>query len=111
MPGETAAPGTPTGKTGSPTPQQVGVPFSVTINAVDDEWYPVRGISNTVRITTDDPSWGGSPMVNPDPALVNGRLVVSDLVFWNQGTFTITVTDLSDPSKGSATSSPTPVNP
>src|SRR5262249_22252510 len=31
LPGETAAPGTPSGKTGAPTNQQVGVAFDVTV--------------------------------------------------------------------------------
>lgn len=38
MPGESAAPGTPTGKTGTPANQKAGVPFQVQINAVDDRW-------------------------------------------------------------------------
>ena len=35
LPGETAAPGTPTGKTGSPTAQTAGTGYTVTVNAVD----------------------------------------------------------------------------
>jgi hypothetical protein len=110
MPGETAAPGTPTGKTGTPDPQTVALPFSITVNAVDNDWNRVSGIANTIRITTSDPIWEGGPMVSPNPVLSNGRVVVSDLKFWNQGTFTITVEDVTDPSKGSDTSSPTAAN-
>ncbi|MBI2763979.1 MAG: Ig-like domain-containing protein, partial [Chloroflexi bacterium] len=35
VPGETAAPGTVSGKTGSPSTQTVGVAFNITVNAVD----------------------------------------------------------------------------
>ncbi len=37
-PGETAAPGTATGKTGAPPYYLVGTPFTVTVNAVDAYW-------------------------------------------------------------------------
>src|SRR5437667_10542795 len=37
-PGETAAPGTTTGKTGTPTTQTAGAAFNVTVNAVDANW-------------------------------------------------------------------------
>ena len=33
LPGETAAPGTTSGKTGTPRPETAGIPFSVTVNA------------------------------------------------------------------------------
>src|SRR6185503_18843434 len=35
VPGETAAPGSATGKTGTPTTQSAGAAFNVTVNAVD----------------------------------------------------------------------------
>jgi hypothetical protein len=35
LPGETAAPGTPTGKTGTPVAQTAGTQFTVTVSAVD----------------------------------------------------------------------------
>ena len=38
LPGETAAPGTASGKTGTPTAQTAGTGYSVTVNAVDDNW-------------------------------------------------------------------------
>src|SRR5262249_39348950 len=37
-PGETAAPGTATGKTGTATAQTAGSAFNVTVNAVDANW-------------------------------------------------------------------------
>jgi len=38
LPGETAAPVTPTGKTGTPSAQTSGTAFSVKVNAVDVYW-------------------------------------------------------------------------
>ena len=38
MPGETAAPGTTTGKTGTPNAQTAGASYTVTVNAVDANW-------------------------------------------------------------------------
>jgi hypothetical protein len=37
-PGETAAPGSATGKTGTPVAQTAGTSFNVTVNAVDANW-------------------------------------------------------------------------
>src|SRR6202043_3641235 len=48
MPGETASPGSATGKTGAPTAQTAGTAFSVTVNAVDANWNPV-GSTDTVH--------------------------------------------------------------
>ena len=38
LPGESAAPGTPSGKTGTPSAQTVSNAFQVVVNAVDDDW-------------------------------------------------------------------------
>src|SRR5262249_25760276 len=54
VPGETAAPGTPTGKTGTPNPQAAGTPFNVTVNAVDSNWNLVDTIADTVALTSSD---------------------------------------------------------
>ena len=53
MPGETAAPGTPTGKTGTPTAQTAGTGYTVTVNAVDANWNLVS-TNDTVEITSSD---------------------------------------------------------
>ncbi len=111
MPGETAAPGTPTGKTGTPTPQPINTPFSLIVNAVDDEWYPIKGINDTISLISDDPSWGGMPMLSPDPTLVNGTAIVNDLYMLSEGTWKITVTDVTDPTKTADTSTATPATP
>src|SRR6185436_9613671 len=54
VPGETAAPGSATGKTGTPTAQSSGTAFNVTVNAVDANWN-VASSTHTVGITTTDP--------------------------------------------------------
>jgi len=102
MPGETAAPGTATGKTGTPTPQIAGVEFDVTVNAVDDTWNLVTTGRDVVNITCSD-DWAQLPA---DAALVNGTRTFT--VMFNQaGTFTVTATDVTDPTKTANTGSPT----
>jgi len=56
LPGETAAPGTPSGKTGVPRAQTVGVPFSITVNACDDTWTRVTSVTHTVQVLSSDAS-------------------------------------------------------
>ena len=56
LPGETAAPGTASGKSGTPSPQTAGVPFSITVNACDSNWDIVPTITHTIRILSSDAS-------------------------------------------------------
>ena len=107
LPGETAAPGTPTGKTGTPTPRQAGVPFDIVVNAVDDNWYPIPGVNHTINLTTDD----AAGVMAPDTALVNGKVTIAESYFSAQGTWTITATDVTDTTKTPGTSSPVTVSP
>src|SRR5205823_4010484 len=53
MPGETASPGSATGKTGAPSAQTAGSSFTVTVNAVDANWNPVTS-TDTIAITSTD---------------------------------------------------------
>src|SRR5205814_1046447 len=53
VPGETAAPGTATGKTGLPTARTANTAFNVTINAVDANWNLVSS-THTVATTSSD---------------------------------------------------------
>jgi hypothetical protein len=105
MPGETAAPGTPTGKTGTPTPQLVGVEFNVTVRSVDDDWYPVASGDTIDILTSTDPSVSVPPFVTP---LVGGTVDIP-VTFFTAGNQTITATDATDPTKTAGTSSPTSV--
>src|SRR5206468_12898435 len=53
-PGETASPGSASGKTGTPSTQTASTAFNVTVNAVDANWNPVTNITDTVGITSSD---------------------------------------------------------
>src|SRR5439155_288790 len=67
VPGETAAAGPGSGKTGTPTAQGTGTAFTVTVNAVDTDWYVVSS-THTVGITSSD----GSATLPANAALVGG---------------------------------------
>jgi hypothetical protein len=105
MPGETAAPGTVSGKTGTPTPQAVGVPFNVTVNAVDNNWNLINYVTDMVTITSSDPS----PTLPPNAALVAGTQTFS-VIFGTAGSQTVTATDVTDSKKKADTGSSTTVN-
>ncbi len=55
LPGETAAPGTTTGKTGTPLTQSAGTPFTVIVNAVDANWNLVAATTTIVHFVSNDP--------------------------------------------------------
>jgi hypothetical protein len=104
MPGETAAPGTPSGKTGTPIQQTANTSFFVTVNAVDANWYPISGISHTLHFTSTD-TGAFLPLDGP---LSNGTGSF-EMQFGNSGTWTVTASDVTDPTKGPDTGSPTTV--
>ncbi len=54
VPGETAAPGTATGKTGTPTAQTAGGSFNVIVNAVDAAWNVVNTVTDEIKLTSTD---------------------------------------------------------
>src|SRR5436309_12976956 len=54
MPGETAAPGTASGKTGTPNAQTAGTAVTVTVNAVDAAWYVVYTVTDVEGVTWGD---------------------------------------------------------
>ncbi len=101
MPGETAAPNTPSGKTGTPDPQTAGLPFNMTVRAVDAVWNVVSS-SDTVNLTSTD----GTATLPADAALAGGTLTRT-VTFGSSGTFTLTASDVTDPSKTANTGSPT----
>ncbi len=72
MPGETAAPGTATGKTGTPTAQTAGGAFTVTVNSVDANWNVVSS-TDTVGITSTD----ANAALPANAALVAGTKTLS----------------------------------
>jgi hypothetical protein len=94
LPGETAAPGTPTGKTGTPTPVSLSDPnfpglVTATVNAVDSQYFPIAGVTDTINITTSDPN-----AITPNnAALVNGTGQFT-VQMGTPGSQTITATDI-----------------
>jgi len=98
-PGESPAPGTASGRTGAATDQSINYEFTVTVLATDPWWNPVTGVTDVVRIGSDDPL----ATLPPDTPLVDGR---ADLpVRLARGGYNqISVSDVTDPGKtGSAT--------
>src|SRR5262249_21913008 len=99
VPGETAAPGTANGKTGTPSAQIMGIGFGVTVNAVDAYWNLVGTVADTVNLTSTDTS-ASLPVAT---ALAAGTQNL--MVYFNgTGNFTLTATDVSNGSKSPSTS-------
>jgi hypothetical protein len=98
-PGESPAPGTQSGRTGAATDQSINYSFTCTVLATDAWWNPVTGVSDVVRLGSDDPL----AQLPPDTPLVNGSAQMS-LRLARGGYDQITVTDVTQPSKqGSST--------
>ncbi len=99
LPGESPAPGTTTGKLGTPLAQTVGIPFIVTVRACDDSWYTDTSITNVIQISSSDAS-----ATLPGPAaMVDGEVNLT-VTFNAAGSFTISADDQSDPTIPEATS-------
>jgi hypothetical protein len=98
-PGESPAPGTASGRTGTATDQSINFAFTCTVLATDSWWNPVTGVSDLVHIDSDDPL----AVLPPDQAMVDGRADVT-VRLARGGYNQISVTDATDPSKtGSST--------
>lgn len=91
MPGETAAPGTATGKTGTPRAQTAGVPFSVTVRACDNSWNTVATVTDAIQFFSSD----ASASLPSTMQLNNGQLVAS-VTFNAAGSFTVFAHDNTD---------------
>jgi hypothetical protein len=89
VPGETAAPGTASGKTGTPNTQVTDGPFNVLVNAVDTNWNVVGSVTDTVGIISSDVT----AALPPNTALVAGACSLP-FIFNFAGTQTITATNL-----------------
>ncbi len=99
LPGESAAPGTPTGKTGFPVAQTVGIPFTVTVRACDATWNTDVTVTNIVDLTSSDT---GASLPSPT-SLFAGETTVA-VTFNAAGSFTVSATDQSDPTVPETTS-------
>jgi hypothetical protein len=108
FPGETAAPGTLTGKTGTPTPVSLSTNASVTVtvNAVDSKWNLIPTINDTVAITSSD-----SAATLPGNGALAGGTAQVQITFATTGSQTVTATDVSNSSVAPNTSSKITVTP
>ena len=109
LPGETNAPGTATGKIGTPIPQSIAG-TDVTVNAVDATFHIVGGVTDTIRLTTSDES----AFLPSDTAMSNGTVLftgANQMLWGSQGTWTITATDETTATILPVTSSPVVVGP
>ena len=100
-----AAPGTTTGKTGTPSAQTAGTAFNVTVNAVDANWNLVNTVTDTVRITSSDANARAAGQCG-----AGGGTQTFSVTFKTAGSATVTATDVTDGSKTANTSPSTTVN-
>src|SRR5580765_419871 len=91
MPGETAAPGTSSGKTGTARAQTVGVPFDITVRACDNTWNTVTTVTNAMQILSSD----GSATLPANAQLVSGQRIFT-VKFNAGGRFNVFAHDLTD---------------
>src|SRR5439155_321217 len=106
LPGETAAPGTATGKTGTPSAQATTTDVNVTVNAVDANWNAVNTVSDLIDISSSD----ATAILPSDATLLSGTAGFT-LSFGTSGNYTVTASDLSDGSKTASTSPAITVSP
>ena len=104
MPGETAAPGSGTGKTGTAAAETAGTAFNVTVNAVDANWNLI-GTNDTVSITSGD----SNATLPASAALVTGTKTFS-VTFKTVGARTVTASDETNGGITNNTSPATTVN-
>jgi hypothetical protein len=100
LPGETLAPGSPSGKTGAPETQTAGIPFTVTVVACDASWNRVMSITHIVSLSSTDES-----ATLPGNAQLVGGEVELTVTMNAGGSFTVSAADETDPTIPEATSS------
>jgi hypothetical protein len=97
-PGESPAPGTASGRTGTATDQSINYSFTITVLATDAWWNPVTGPTDVVHITSNDPL----AQLPADAPMSNGRADLS-MRLSTGGYQQITVADVTSPSKTGST--------
>jgi len=100
LPGERPAPGTATGKMGTPNGQGSGVIFAVTVRAVDTYWNLAR-TNDAVHLSSSDPA-----ALLPPITILSSGTVTLGLTANTRGTQTLTADNVTHPAILSATSSP-----
>jgi len=112
MPGETNAPGTASGKTGTPDPQPVGTIVSVTVNAVDANWNVVTYSTDQINLTSSDSAATGDTFA---PLPLAGQLgqgtAKLNVIFGTAGSQTVTASDTTQTTVASGTSASTSITP
>jgi hypothetical protein len=91
VPGQSPAPGTPSGHTGNPLAQTAEVPFTITVRACDDQWNTDPSITHLIRILATD----GSATLPSSTVLVNGEMTFT-VTFNAGGNFTLFAHDETD---------------
>src|SRR5262249_12628407 len=99
-PGESASPGTTTGKTGAALAQTAGTAFNVTVNAVDANWNVVNSAGDTAAISSSD----ANASLPSNAALVSGTKSFS-VTLKTVGSQTVTASDVTDNTRSAGTSS------
>lgn len=100
LPGQTPQGGTTLGFSGTPTDQNAGSSFDITIRAVDSFWNRVSGIDDRIALSSTD----AFADIVPETTLVNGELILPVTLFL-AGSQTISISDLDSASIEPHTSS------
>jgi len=103
LPGETYAPGTATGKTGTANPHPASGNLSVVVRAVDAYWNLVNTVTDVVQLTTTDPN---GTFTSNNIALAAGTKTFTARLRTAGNIHTITVNDITDNTKTSYTTDP-----
>ncbi len=101
FPGESNAPGTLTGKVGTPTPVGPSDLVTFTVNAVDSSYHIISTVTDTVSIYCAAPD-----SIFDNPKALSGGTATFNIMFGDTGSQTVTATDTTTATIPEATSSP-----
>lgn len=104
LPGEVATPGISPGKTGTVVAQAAGVPFNVTVNAVDASWNVISSVTDVVAITNGLATDAATSLLPANAALVSGTGTFS-VTLRRAASQTLIASDVTDGTKTANTSS------
>jgi hypothetical protein len=106
LPGETAAPFTASGKTGTPRFQVAGTAFNVIVNVVDPNWNVDNTVTDLVSIASSDPA-----AVLPPSGILTAGSRTFVVTLNTGGSHTLVATDLSHPTTAAASGGPVTILP
>ncbi|HVV73865.1 MAG TPA: MBG domain-containing protein, partial [Verrucomicrobiae bacterium] len=104
VPGEVAAPGTATGKTGTAVTEAAGVAFSLVVNSVDANWNLIQ-TNDTVHLVSTDPA----AVLPANGPLLNGTATFN-VALTTAGAATITASDVTHATVTPSTTASIPVS-